>query len=546
MSAKEQITLDVIAKISTGKMGRREGQKVLGISERTLRRFLKAYLQDGPIFVKHGNYKKAPVNLTDPLIKKEVLDLVREKYFDFNLTHCLEKLRVLHQIPITYDTFRRWCHEIGMVKRAKKRTAKVRRRRERMAQTGVMLQMDGSHHYWFGGKESCLIAAIDDADSDVPFAEFFPAEDTLSCMRVLQKIIEKNGVFNILYVDKAGIFGGGKRSNFSQVKRACSELGIHIIFADSPEAKGRIERLWGTLQDRLVPEMRIRDIKSYESANDFLQNQFLPNEYASKFKVLPQSLMPGYQPLPARVDLNEVFCLKEERTCARDHTFSWRGQTYRIESELKHSIYKQKIEIRTYQDLTWKTFFAGKPMTVSLVKQPEKQPFLTNVVDLHGIQVRCDGHVNYQNRYYSVSEKYIGTKVSINESEGQVLIHQQGFVIEKHPKLTQPWQTASTKPEHLFPWKKALETHSSYRRAARLYGVHVEHFVTEVIKRGNGIIDTGAIFGVLGLDKTHTPQSINEACKLALELDQPTYKTVKILLRLQPSRFQQKQQAMPK
>ncbi len=121
-----------------------------------------------------------------------------------------------------------------------------------MAQTGLLLQMDGSPHCWFGGKPSCLIAAIDDADGDVAYGEFFPSEDTISCMVVLQKIIEKKGIFQILYVDRAGIFGGPKRCHFSQVKRALAELGIHIIFANSPEAKGRIERLWSTLQDRLI------------------------------------------------------------------------------------------------------------------------------------------------------------------------------------------------------------------------------------------------------------------------------------------------------
>jgi transposase len=540
MTAQEQLTLDIIVKISTGRMGRKEGQKILGVSERTLRRHLRFYSEAGPLSIKHGNYQKAPANLTNPEIKKQVQALVREKYFDFNLTHCLEKLKSEHAVEVSHDTLRRWCHEIGMVKRAKRRSAKVRRRRDRMAQTGVMLQMDGSPHCWFGGKESCLIAAIDDADSDVPFAEFFPAEDTIACMRVIQKIIEKKGLFQILYVDRAGIFGGQKRTNFSQFKRAAEELGIHVIFANSPEGKGRIERLWNTLQDRLIPEMRIRNIQSYESANDFLQNQFLPNEYASKFKVIPENLVPGYRPVPSHIDLNEVFCLKEERVCARDHTFGWKGEAYRIDSELKHSIYKQKIELRTYQDLSWKAFFAAREIQASRIKPVEKQREMPQIEDIHGIKVRCDGHVGYLDRYYSVDEKHIGSKVSITESGGWITIHQRGNVIEKHLKVTLPGQLASTKPEHLSPWRTALEINSSYRRSARPYGSHVEEFVTAVIKRGCGVIDTGTIYGVLNMDKTYTPQAINEACKLALELEQPTYKAIKIFLRLQPTRFEQK------
>lgn len=326
MSAKEQLELDVVVKVSTGTISRKDGQKILNVTERTLRRYLRDYEKSGVLFVKHGNHGRAPVNKAQEVLKERVQKLVKEKYFDFNLTHCLEKLASEEQITVNRETFRQWCHEIKMVKRAKRRGSRVRRQQDRMQQTGLMLQMDGSPHPWFGGKTSCLIAAIDDADSDVPFGEFFPAEDTISCLRVLQKIIEKRGIFQILYVDRAGIFGGPKRAHFSQVKRALKELGIHIIFAHSPEAKGRIERLWDTLQDRLVPELRIRKIRSYESANAFLQEQFLPQEYATKFKVTPANLQTAYKPLPNGIDLNEVFCLKEYRKVNRDHTYSWNNK----------------------------------------------------------------------------------------------------------------------------------------------------------------------------------------------------------------------------
>src|SRR5205807_3957629 len=111
--------------------------------------------------------------------------------------------------------------------------------------------------------------------------------------------------------------------------------------------------------DRLVPELRIRKVRSYESANAFLQEQFLPNEYATKFKVTPANLQTAYKPLPNGIDLNEIFCLKQHRKVNRDHTYSWNNEIYRIDFPLKNSIWKQKIEIRTYQDLSWKVYFAG-------------------------------------------------------------------------------------------------------------------------------------------------------------------------------------------
>lgn len=546
MSAREQLELDIVVKVSTGTISRKDGQKILNVTERTLRRYLRDYEKSGVLFVTHGNRGRAPVNKTQAPLREQVQKLVKEKYFDFNLTHCLEKLAKDEQLTINRETFRQWCHEIKMVKRAKRRGSKVRRQRDRMQQTGLMLQMDGSPHAWFGGKTSCLIAAIDDADSDVPFGEFFPSEDTISCMRVLQKIIEKRGIFQILYVDRAGIFGGPKRAHFSQVKRALKELGIHIIFANSPEAKGRIERLWDTFQDRLVPEMRIRKIRSYESANAFLQEQFLPNEYATKFKVTPANLQSAYKPLPNGIDLNEVFCLKEYRKVNRDHTYSWNNEIYRIESPLKHSIWKQKMEIRTYQDLSWKVFFAGKEIEVSRVNVPEKSSISetalpTAVTSIDAKKVRVDGHVNYLDRYYSVAEVYVGRKISVFEEDGRVQIHHEGKRIETHPKLTGPYARCSTKLEHLGPWLRAKEPGSIFRKSARRLGVNVDQMVLAVLERGQGFIDTQTIYGIIGFEKSYSPGAVNEACQSALEIESPTYRAVKAFLKLLGSRYEQRQ-----
>jgi len=367
MSSQEQIKLDIVLKVFSDILDKDRACAILDVSERTFRRYLKGYTEKGPLFVKHGNYQKIPLNKTPESLKKKVLDLVKNKYFDFNMLHCLEKLAECENIHLKRETFRKWCHEINMVKRAKKRRSTARYMRTRMKQTGIMIQMDGSPHRWFGDKESCMISSIDDASNEVPFAEFFPAEDTLSCMRVLQNIVTKKGIFQLLYVDRAGWFGGSKRTEFSQVKRACEELGIHVIFAQSAEAKGRIERHFETMQDRLITEMRLRGIRSYQAANSFLQEQFLPNEYDKKFTITPANLQTAYKPLPQGIDLNEIFCMKHYRMVKRDHTVSWYAKLYQIVSPVKYSIYKQKIEIRTYQDLSFKMFFAGKELPVTLV-----------------------------------------------------------------------------------------------------------------------------------------------------------------------------------
>ena len=366
MSKNEQFEYRIIYDFISGKLKRSEASILLGKTERSVTRIANRVRSKGMLGVKHGNIGKKPANKICPFMKEEVLKLVQNKYFDMNLTHCLEKLQKDdHFTTLKYGTLRRWCHSIHMVKRKHRRSSsKVRKQRVRMPNEGLMLQMDGSHHRWNGKDKWCLIAAIDDASSNIPYAEFFLSEDTLNCMTVLQRIIETRGIPEVIYTDKAGCLGGGKRSFFNQFKRACDEVGIRIIFADSPQAKGRIERTWDTFQDRLIPELRLRNIFSMPKANEYMQNEFIPNYWKQKNTVLPKSPESRYKKLPTSIDLNEIFCLKEYRTVKSDHTFSFKSRTYLITSDLKYSIRNQKIEIRTYQNLTEEFYFAGKIITV--------------------------------------------------------------------------------------------------------------------------------------------------------------------------------------
>jgi transposase-like protein len=295
-----------------------------------------------------------------------------DKYFDFNMTHCLEVLKSEHNIIVKYATFRKWCHEKQMVKRWKRSKGVIRNKRVRMPNEGLLLQMDGSPHRYNGKDVWCLIAAIDDATSDIPYAEFFLSEDTINCMTVMQKIIEKKGIPYAIYVDRAGCLGGGKRALFNQFRRACGELNIRIIFASSPEAKGRIERTWDTFQDRIIPEMRLKNIHRIPAANEYLQKQFIPNYWTPRNTVVPRNLESRYTPVPADKNLNEIFCLKEYRSVNRDHTLSWHGVTYQLDSPLKHSIRGQKIELRTYQDLKWVAYYAGKAIELRPAEPPQR------------------------------------------------------------------------------------------------------------------------------------------------------------------------------
>jgi transposase len=370
INADDQMKIDVICRLENHKINFQEGKMILGVSERTLRRYLKRYREVGISFVHHGNTGRRPANRTPENLKRQVQKFVQEKYYDLNMLHCLEKLKSDHDIEIKRETFRKWCHEIHCVKRAKRRRAKVKVRRERMSQAGLLIQMDGSLHRWFGNQFSCLVATIDDATSEIPYAEFFESESAVSCMKVLRQVVERKGRFSILYVDRAGVYGGIKRSGFSQVQRAMEELGTQTLYAQSPEAKGRIERLFHTFQDRLVPELRLNNVKTLAGANHYLHKVFLSKYYNPLYGKSAAEVPSAYRSVSVGTDLNEIFCFKELRTVSRDHTLSLNSDIYQIGGVLKHSIYKQKIEIRTYMDGSRKAFFAGKK--ISLIRMKDK------------------------------------------------------------------------------------------------------------------------------------------------------------------------------
>jgi hypothetical protein len=177
---------------------------------------------------------------------------------------------------------------------------------------------------------------------------------------VIQKIIEKKGIPMALYVDRAGWFGGQKRQGFSEFKRACEDLGIRVIFANSPQGKGRIERTWDTFQDRIIPEMRIRGITSIPAANSFLWEEFIPCYWRARNVIAATNFEVRYRKLPEGMDLNEIFCIKDYRQVKGDHTLSWNGDLYRVENDFAFSIARQSVEIRTYQNMKTRAFFAGK------------------------------------------------------------------------------------------------------------------------------------------------------------------------------------------
>lgn len=536
MKSEIQIKIDIIEKVLKKLILRCDAAKILNVSERTIERYEAGFKSKGVEFFIHKNTHRMPVNKTNPEILLKAKSLIKDKYFDFNMSHCLEKLKADEKININRETFRKECHSINMVKRRQSRRSKARHLRHRTPQAGLFLQMDGSHHRWFNNEESCLIGAVDDATSANYYSEFFEGETTVGCMKVLKEIILKKGLFKILYVDRAGLFGGPKRAEFAQVKRALGELNIHIIYANSAEAKGRIERHWETLQDRLVPEMRLRKIKSYAAANNFLNEVYLPTEYNKRFSVLPLDLNPGWARLPKSINLDEIFCLKEYRVIASDHTISYENQIYRITDTLKYSIAKQKIEIRKYLNDVIKFYFADKEINFEVYSRPVKLDAAEKISlvldEKSALVVRKDSHVFYENKYYSVHPKYMGKPVNVTEHEQYLLFYHRRALIESHLKLTDKLSTQSTKPEHLKPWQETLLTTSVYRSAAKQIGEHCDRIVYTILQKGQGVVDNKNIWGIINLKKEYRKSAVNEACEFAFATNTICYRGVSTYLRL--------------
>ncbi len=369
LNSKEQLKLDVIGKVLQDKITRKSAQQILDVSERTLRRYIKAYEEEEPLFVKHGNWNQSPINKTLGPHKEHILSLLEEKYYDFNRKHACEKLNEVEGISIGYDTLNRWCNEKKILtKKANKRKRKKHYRRNRMKQKGLMIQMDGSPEVWFGMKKHSLVIAIDDADGEIISGNFAPTETTFSCMNVIKEVLKKRGIFNLLYVDKAGIFGsnhlskfGVKREGFSQLRERLQEQNIQVIHAHSAQAKGRVERAFNTLQDRLIPEMRIAGIKTIDEANKYFNDYFLPEVFNKKFTVKPADEESAFIKVLPSVNIDDLFYRKETRVVRKDHTILLQGKIIDLE-KIDEDIVDKEIELRFYPDESIRLFLSKKEL----------------------------------------------------------------------------------------------------------------------------------------------------------------------------------------
>lgn len=370
LSIDEQILHRIIDDFRSGKLSRHTAAMKLSMSERQVTRVAKKVRQQGLVGVAHGNRKRRPYNASLVEVREWYVNIYRSKYYNFNFKHAMEMI-ALHEIApalVCYSTFRMWCREAGLGKIRRRRASKARVSRERSAQEGFMLQMDGSPHNWFGVEKSCLITMIDDATSDIPSASFFETETTWGCFTVLQEVILAYGIPEVILTDQAGwSTGGTKRESFSQFARACEELDIKLIGTPSAESKGRVERSNRTNQDRLIPELKLYGITAMKDANRYLKQVYLPH-WRESLTVQPVSADKRYRKVPPTIDLKEVLCYKFKRIVNRGHQISFNNQAYTLDPGKHRNLWKKQIVIHQYQDESFALFYNEKKIDYTLVK----------------------------------------------------------------------------------------------------------------------------------------------------------------------------------
>src|SRR5882762_302830 len=313
-----------------------QAAEIIGVSDRQMRRWRERYEEfgyDGLFDRRRGQPSPKRV----PLEKVEqVLGLYRDRYFDLNVQHFHEKLRQEHQIGLSYTWVKQALQGAGLVQRGRQRGVH-RRRRERRPLPGMLLHIDGSRHRWFQDERWYdLIVLLDDATSEIYYAQLVEEESTATVMRALREVVESKGLFCALYSDRGSHFwltpkAGSKVDphRLTQVGRALRELGIQMIPAYSPQARGRSERNFGTWQGRLPQELRLRGLTTLGAANQFLREHYLA-EFNRRFQVAPAQRGSAFLAC-VRKDLSLIFSLQFERTVNRDNTVSFQNLTLQIE-----------------------------------------------------------------------------------------------------------------------------------------------------------------------------------------------------------------------
>jgi hypothetical protein len=384
VSEKEFDRLGTVHRVMEKRLTQVYGAKLLGITDRQVRNLLYKIRDHGDRGIAHGNRGREAPNKMPIELEERIGSLIESKYTDFGPTLASEKLFELDGIRVGREKLRQIMIEKGLWKVRRRRDRGIHPWRERKHCFGEMVQFDGSHHMWLEdrGPKMVFMGYIDDATNRI-FGRFYEYEGVYPAMDSFRHYIERYGLPRSVYLDKHSTYKTIRQPNLdeelrgegpcTQYQRALKELGIEVIHAHSPQAKGRIERLFGILQDRMIKEMRLAKIKTLEEANEFLET-YLPL-YNKRFSKTPLKQDDLHNPLAEGVDLREIFCLKDIRTINDGYTVRWKGKKFLIENA-SIAMRRRKAEVREHFDGELTIRFNGRYLSFHEVfePKPERRP----------------------------------------------------------------------------------------------------------------------------------------------------------------------------
>lgn len=379
MTKEEERRARVLNELGAGRITRAMACELLGVSERQVYRLVRAYREEGPAGLVHGNRGRPSGRRICEEVREEVRALARGAYSGASTVHLTELLEERDGLALSRASVDRILKEGGVLK-VKRKRSRHRSRRERLPGAGMLLQVDGSHHDWFEGRGPwpVLLGAIDDATGSIAALRFHPAESTNGYLLLLHDLVRRHGIPLALYSDKHATFRStktettaeqltGKRDP-TQFGRAMEELGVSIITAHSPQAKGRVERLWGTLQGRLVTELRLAKVSTIEAANAFLP-AFI-ERFNARFAIAPADPASAYRKLDRRLSLDAILCIKNTRVVARDNTVRFPSGPGEVRcfqilpGPNRRSYAAQPVELREYPDGSLAVFHQGTSLPI--------------------------------------------------------------------------------------------------------------------------------------------------------------------------------------
>jgi transposase len=397
VSQRELHRVHVVRLTLEGRESVGKGAKLLGISARQMKRLRRKMRAGGVKGLVHGNRGKPAWNKTRSEKLKKVIELVRGRYQGLNDSHLTEKLKEKEKIDLSRTTVRRVLRAAGIAAVRKRGVKRHYKRRERKAQEGALLLWDGSPHRWFGDKfaEWSLMAVIDDATGKLLCGVFAQQEDAQSYLTCLKQIVMENGIPLAMYMDRHGIFRrnddhwtveeqlAGQQTP-TQVTQALLALGIEPIFALSPQAKGRVERLFNTLQDRLVQELRLAGITSPEKATLFVNGPF-KTDFNKRFAKPARETQKAWRLLPRGIDVDRICSFRYEATVGNDNAVRLSGMILDIPAGPRRRGYaKARVELRQLLDGCWRVYHKNE-LLLETAPPAVTQPLRTLRRNYHAI-----------------------------------------------------------------------------------------------------------------------------------------------------------------